>query len=269
MISAGTIAAYLTLDATDFNRGIGDALKLLAGLCASGIQSEGVLGFLGSAAVRTAANFGVTLADGVIRAANGFKDADLVTTASSDSMRGRIIGAMEEIRSALTSVGSAAPLAGKGTAVVAEAIMTPLRGLQGTAYGIMSNVGSSLNSGLASKKGTIVSTAASIADSVTSTLKRALKIASPSKVMRKIGEQTAQGLAIGLDDIRPSVAKSADLLAESVTGRAYGAGAHHTEGMGISQLTERLDSLISVLSSGEQTMQVDGRTFARLIREYS
>lgn len=270
MISAGTIAAYLTLDAANFNRGIGEALALLGNLCAAGIQNSGVLGSLGEAAGRTAGWFAGSLVGSLRDAVSGFRNTESAVSGTTAVMNQRVLSTAQSIESRILAFGNIAASAEQKSKSVAQAIESPLNQLKSSAYSIMSNVGSSLNSGLAAKKSAILSTAASIANSVTHTLKSVLRIASPSKVMRKIGEQTAEGLALGLDDMRPEVAKNAGLLAGAVSSRSYAAGtASAVGGESLSSLADRLDALISLLSGSEQTMQVDGRVFARLIKEYS
>ena len=134
----------------------------------------------------------------------------------------------------------------------------------------MSNVGQGLINGLNARRGQIIATAKGIANAAISTLRSVLRIASPSKVMRTIGEQTAQGFALGLGDMQPDIVRRAGMMANAVAGQnyAYAEGGLRS-GDGMSALADRIDSLISLLSGGEQVMQVDGRAFARLIREYS
>ena len=270
MIYAGTIASYLTIESSEFNRGIGEALRLLADLCASGVRSQGALGMLGSAAGSTAAYLTGSLVSALFGAVTGLSGTASATGETAEKMRTKMAWAVLGMQGSLSALGGAASVAGGHTRQIAAAVEAQLTKLKGSAYSIMSNVGSSLNAGLASKRSAIVSTAAGIADSVTRTIKSALKIASPSKVMRRLGEQTAQGFAVGLDDIRPDVSRRAGLIADAVTGADYSAGAVRGTNVGdLSALAERLDALISVLADGGQTMQVDGRAFARLIREYS
>nr|WP_180272950.1 hypothetical protein [Bacillus pumilus] len=55
--------------------------------------------------------------------------------------------------------------------------------------------------------------AKSIADGVTKNIKKALRIASPSKVMKRLGKWTGEGLEIGMDDSIKGIDKAADHLA--------------------------------------------------------
>lgn len=69
--------------------------------------------------------------------------------------------------------------------------------------------------GLESRSGAIIATARSIADSVASTMRRALDIHSPSRVLKKIGMQTGEGLEIGIDYKLGDIKKKSEQLAES------------------------------------------------------
>ena len=323
LTTAGTIAAFLMLDASDFNRGIKDAIKLLANLSDASDGSSGVLEKLGGAASAAAGIITGSLISAVGGAATAGKQTSQTTAEAISYLTGKfsigknlIIGdavsagnavgsslkAIKErlkstadsaeaagaagkkaakaaaagveaniisIKTSIASLGTVPASAGKTGKEIAAAIKTPLSGLPTAAYSIMTNVGASLNKGLAAKKNVIISTAADLASSVTKTMKSALKIASPSKVMRKIGEQTGQGLAIGLEDIRPEVSRQANMLAGSITGQGYAAGVQSNSTEGIASLAEKLDRIISLVAGGEQAFMVDGRAFARLIKEYS
>lgn len=176
-----------------------------------------------------------------------------------------------DIIGSILSIGNCAPEAGAKSGSVAESIKAPFLALKTSAFSIMSNVGQGLINGLNSKKPFLVSAAKSMANITVNTMKSILRIASPSKVMRSIGEQTAQGFALGIDGMQSSIIRSAGVMAGSVTGYSYASGAGNAHaGDNLSSLTSRLDTLISMLSEGgEQVMQVDGRAFARLVREYS
>lgn len=75
---------------------------------------------------------------------------------------------------------------------------------------------SGLNSGLNSQRGTVMATANSIANDVATTMRKALKIHSPSRVMKEIGGFVGTGLIVGMDKERAAVAKASDKLAEEV-----------------------------------------------------
>jgi len=180
-----------------------------------------------------------------------------------------VTGKANQVKNSLLSIGSSAPAVREKSQAVAKAVKEPFSTLGSSAYSIMSNVGSSLNRGLADKKATIIATAKNIANSVSKTIKTVLKIASPSKVMRQIGEQTAQGLAIGIGAGVHDVGNSADTLARTISDRTYSADIHTGGQSDMSGIASRLDMLISLMQSGQQVMNVDGRVFARLIKEYS
>lgn len=269
LISAGTIAAYLALDTTKFNRSISEAMDLLKSLFASGKTGQSAFSALGNAANGAAEVFTGTLAGAFSKSAQGLREAAQSYALSMSDASVRVSEKASATKKSLLSIGESASGVRQGSAQIAEAVKSPLKSLDTSAYSIMSNVGLGLNRGLADKKSLIVSTAGSIAGSVVSTLKSALKIASPSKVMKKIGEQTVQGLAIGLNSGVADIGRSAEAMANSITERQYSAVPAVTAQTETASLAGRLDQLIALLSNSEQVMQVDGRAFARLIREYT
>lgn len=78
------------------------------------------------------------------------------------------------------------------------------------------NVIQGLINGISSKLGELLSLAQSIADRVKSTIKNALNIGSPSRVMIGFGQEVARGLALGMDRARELVTASAQNLAASL-----------------------------------------------------
>lgn len=68
--------------------------------------------------------------------------------------------------------------------------------------------------GLSSMEGTLKEKAKSIADAISSTVKNALKIKSPSRVMMGIGEDVSEGLAIGIERMKAVVANASASMAE-------------------------------------------------------
>src|SRR5690625_5033494 len=72
-----------------------------------------------------------------------------------------------------------------------------------------------LQKGLDAGRNRVLSTARNIANSVTNTIKSALRIQSPSRVLMEIGKWTSQGLADGIEDYAYLVDKASDMLAES------------------------------------------------------
>lgn len=269
MISAGTIAAYLTLDISKFNRSISEAMQMLTRLTGSGELGRSVVERLGTTAGTTAGIFSGTLSAAFRDSAERLHTAaqSYVTSMSDASVR--VSEKADAAKQSLLSIGDAAGDVRLKSQQVASAFKSPLENLDTSAYNIMSNVGLGLSRGLSDKKSLIVSAAKSIADSVTGTLKSVLRIASPSKVMRQIGEQTVQGLALGLASGVSEVGHSADTLARTITDRPYQTASQSGAQADIASIAGRLEQMIALLSGSEQVMQVDGRTFARLIREYS
>lgn len=270
MTIAETISARLTLDTSDFNRGILEAIMILRQLTSESSGSSTMFAGLNSAVSSVAG----TLAGRFVNAlAGGSQSVNSFAVNALKAMLGASTGvgqSMNAIISSVFSIATAAPGAAARSETIANLIKKPFQSLEGSVFGIMSNVGQGLINGLNARRGQIIATAKGIANAAIGTLRSVLRIASPSKVMRTIGEQTAQGFALGLGDMHPDIVRRAGMMANAVAGQnyAYDEGALRS-GDGMSALADRLDSLISLLSGGEQVMQVDGRAFARLIREYS
>lgn len=67
--------------------------------------------------------------------------------------------------------------------------------------------------GISSMAGSLFKKAKDVADGVTKKIKKALHIASPSKIMIKVGKWTGEGIEIGLGDSEKGVLNAADKLA--------------------------------------------------------
>lgn len=76
-----------------------------------------------------------------------------------------------------------------------------------------SYAGQGFASGLAGSAGAIYAVANSIANNVAATIRRALSIRSPSRVMKAIGGFTGEGMAIGMQDSISHISKSARAMA--------------------------------------------------------
>lgn len=84
-------------------------------------------------------------------------------------------------------------------------------------FGVGANIVRGLINGLLSQIGSLLSTARSIADSVSGTIKDALNIQSPSRVMIDVGEDTGAGLEIGLRKTIPSIQAASLDMAGAIT----------------------------------------------------
>lgn len=81
------------------------------------------------------------------------------------------------------------------------------------------NIGAGLRNGLASQRGSIIATANSIANSVTSTMRKALDIHSPSRVMKQIGVYTMEGYDLGMNAEYQQVKKNVDSNMKDIANR--------------------------------------------------
>jgi TP901 family phage tail tape measure protein len=84
-----------------------------------------------------------------------------------------------------------------------------------TMHGIGKNTIAGMIDGLSSMEGDLKKKAKQIADSVAASMRDALKIKSPSRIMMKIGGYVGEGLAIGMEETISNVTKNARLLARA------------------------------------------------------
>ena len=146
------------------------------------------------------------------------------------------------------------------------------------------NAMSGLNDGLISGRSEVLATARGIANSVKRTMQDALKIQSPSKVMRdEVGKWIPEGIAEGIEDnvssvyralndlssgimyVTPETALGTHRMAYSSAGN-LGGGIGPTTTRGNQMLsTRRFNSLVNAirdLASRPVSVQIDGREFA-------
>ena len=88
-----------------------------------------------------------------------------------------------------------------------------------------------LMDGIREMEGPLMQQAKAIADSVASTMRRALDIKSPSRVMKKIGGFVGEGLALGMDDAVSLIEKTAKTLAEAAVPSVPSIDAYSLVGM--------------------------------------
>lgn len=129
-------------------------------------------------------------------------------TSFSSSLRDKLVSAF---------VGAAANTIQAVKNFVAEFVHI-FANLPNQAREIGSNIMSGLAGGLTSGIGRVLGIARGIADSVSSTIKDALDIHSPSRVMRKIGRDTVEGFRLGMKDKVPGVKDVAASIATIATG---------------------------------------------------
>jgi len=100
------------------------------------------------------------------------------------------------------------------------------------------NAMSGLNQGLNAGKSQVLATARSIANQVTSTMQSALRIQSPSKVMRdKVGKWIPAGIAEGIEDNVSSVYKALNKLSYATPEIALGAHRMAYSGVNVSSIS--------------------------------
>src|SRR5690625_2076972 len=138
-----------------------------------------------------------------------------------------------------------------------------------------------LRNGLNAGSGSVISTARLIANRVASTMRAALKVKSPSRVLMEIGRWTSLGLAVGMDKYAGAVVKSADKLATAATPNidmsyATPSGIRSSLSSAVSgtvDVNSRDDRLISAIGSLERRLTnlevvMDGREVGKVVEPY-
>ena len=125
--------------------------------------------------------------------------------------RSSAVSGMAVFTSAISSgMARSASIARSGSTQIASAFS----GLRGQLYSAGLFAMSGLSSGISSGAGRAIAAARSVANSVSSTIRTALKIHSPSRVMVAIGEYITQGLAKGIMASSKLVDKASGRLAD-------------------------------------------------------
>ena len=139
--------------------------------------------------------------------------------------------------------------------------------------GIGGNIVGGILKGINEKKPSLITSAASLAASAAAAAKRALGINSPSRVMMEVGRYTAEGMEVGLTQGAKGLYETASAISLET---AETLGSISTRGMNLSGVHstnygDRLDRLLDAvekLADSQTTMEIDGRPFGRLVREY-
>ena len=157
----------------------------------------------------------------------------------------------------------------------AGGIMTDMHTAMGAVSftGIGGNVVSGILSGLNDKAPSLMIRARNLATGIAGVIGGALRINSPSKVMIPMGEAVAEGMEVGLLNGAGSLYETASAISLET---AETLGSISTRGMNLSGVHstnygDRLDRLLDAvekLADSQTTMEIDGRPFGRLVREY-
>ena len=137
--------------------------------------------------------------------------------------------------------------------------------------GIGGGIVSGILRGINEKKPGLISSAASLAQSAAAAAKRALGINSPSRVMMEVGRHTAEGMEIGLMQGARRLYSTASAIsletAEALSG--ISSGGVNLSGNHSTNYGDRLDKLLEAverLADSPTTMEIDGRSFGRLVK---
>lgn len=260
MIDAGTVAAYLTLDTTDFADNIAVAGQTLTAFRQE--QSDGFRGLSG-----LVGGLGRTLLE---------KWEGAVGSLGNSAALGRLPARLRE-RGAAAMNGLTGGLLSRREAA-AGALKSTVEFMRGAAGGVSfvpigQQVVSGILAGMNGRRASLMTAARSLATGVSSVIRAALKIQSPSRVMMEIGEMTAKGMALGLNSGAVQVFDTASLMSKETAEVLAGVAPPVMAGggSGFTMERDRLERLIDAverLAAASPTVEIDGRPFGRLVREY-
>ena len=139
--------------------------------------------------------------------------------------------------------------------------------------GIGGNVVSGILSGLNDKAPSLMNRARSLATGIAGVIGGALRINSPSKVMIPMGQAVAEGMEVGLLNGAGSLYETASAIsletAEALGGiSSRGLNYASVHSMNYGDRLDRLLDAVERLADSQTTMEIDGRPFGRLVREY-
>ncbi len=203
--------------------------------------------------------------DGIL----GGVDSALGASSASGGMRGAGKNAVDSLRKGMEDKKPNAERTMKG---ILDSMVTAAGSVSFT--GIGGGIVSGILKGMNDKKPSLVSTAASFAVSAAAAAKRALGIHSPSRVMMEVGRYTAEGMELGLQQGAGSLFKTASAISDEtaaalsgISSRGLPVSGSYSAGYG-----DRLDRLLDAvekLADSQTTMEIDGRSFGRLVRSAS
>ena len=141
-------------------------------------------------------------------------------------------------------------------------------------------------SGMNARRSSLMAVASGIASSISGVMRSVLKINSPSRVMMEVGEFTAAGMELGLTNgarnlydtalhISRETAEVLSGVAPATLGESQ--SLEFSDGETVydlftqSESRDRLSRLIDAverLAASQSTVEIDGRPFGRLVREY-
>ena len=143
------------------------------------------------------------------------------------------------------------------------------------------NAGQGLLNGLSSMESSLSSKAKQIADSISKTIKDALQVKSPSRVMIGIGENVGEGLIIGMDDMLSKVSESSSRLSNALISAQASMSSSSAKSQA-SQVTQQqiyhnqsidMSGLIQAISALAQrpiqtTVAIDGQAVGHAVSDY-
>src|SRR5690625_765385 len=160
-------------------------------------------------------------------------------------------------------------------------IVADTRRLRGQLHSAGAQAMAGLQSGLNSRRGGVMATARGIANSVSRTIKKSLKVKSPSRVLMDIGRDTGLGLEVGLRDSVGRIEKESRRMAQAAVpdvdlaynsaGGIYGNLSSAVRGS--VDVNNNDDKIIGAINRLERrltdlTVEMDGERVGRITRSY-
>ncbi|MFD1453220.1 tape measure protein [Oceanobacillus sojae] len=284
--SLSGLASNFSSSMSDISSAIKSGMQEVSNSIQSGMKSVTLSATAGMVATNSVIAAGTTrmnttVSQGITRMIQAYtRGFNLINRTTSSNMN-RIVNTS---RNGMNSVTSAFSSGMNRNASVAQSagnrIVSIFNRLNGQLRSAGVNAMAGLQSGLNSRSGSVMATARRIANNVASTMRKALKVHSPSRITRAIGGFTGEGLEIGLLKSRNAVLKAADGLAEAAKPNvnmsyatpdgAYGSLSSAVNGA-VSVNTQGRDRALIASIDGirreisQMQMEMDGKVVGRMV----
>ncbi|WP_268239087.1 tape measure protein [Oceanobacillus neutriphilus] len=284
--SLSGLASNFSSSMSDISSAIKSGMQEVSSSIQSGMKSVTLSAIAGMVATNTAIATGTvrmntTVSQGVSKMLKAYTQGFTRINRATSSNMTRIVSTSRNGMNSVTSTFSSGMSRNASISQSAgNRIVSIFNRLNGQLRSAGANAMAGLQSGLNSRSGSVMATARRIANNVASTMRKALKVHSPSRITRAIGGFTGDGLEIGLIRSQSAVLKAANGLAEAAKPNvdmsyatpdgAYGSLSSAVSGA-VSVNTQGRDRALIASIDGirreiaQMQMEMDGQVVGRMV----